>query len=129
MSDDEEIRMGDEELEISNMSREDLSRGLLPAASGWEFLYVVFREALNAPDVYRYPIIAWEIGGDAAMPIFPYPWSSPSKKWIELETEYKAYLCPDGSVVGYHGLLEEHADLQRFIDICTIMESAMLLSP
>ena len=105
--------------------RGELSQGLVPASSGWELVKVVFGEALNAPEVYRSPIIAWDISHDKPLPVFPYPWYRPKKEDIEMETDYQAYLCPNGSVVGYEGLLEERVNLQRFVDICMYMEAVM----
>ena len=97
-----------------------LSEGVIPAAPGWELVTVDFESGIDDPEVARSPVIGWYITREHTLPILP--WARYTQL-VDMESEYNAYLCPDGTVVGGIYMRRFNA-LQAYVDAC--MESEQL---
>ncbi len=72
----------------------------IPVEPGWEFITLDFESGLGPerPAIHRSPMIGWEHMGEFIRPLFP--WGPlPIDEPIDFETEYHAFIRPNGNVI------------------------------
>ena len=95
-----------------------LPEGMISAAPGWELVTVDFERGIDNPEVARSPVIGWYITREHTLPVLP--WARYTEP-VDMESEYNAYLCPDGTVVG--GIhMRRFNTLQEYVNACVESE-------
>ena len=90
------------------------SMNIISCPPGWELVTVVFEGRVDHPEISRSPLIAWDVTDVSVFPVMP--WARFVEP-VDMETEYNAFICPDGVVVGgVH--MRRFEDLPSFVEAC-----------